>query len=432
MKPVTAYLRSLNPDLPRAVWTLQGGGLVNAVGNGVTMPFFFIYLHNVRGFSTGLAGLVLAALGVVGLATGPVFGILVDRLGGRRMLTISLLLMAVGYGMLPLVREPWHAFAIGAIAGIGNGGFWPSQSTLLAGLTAGATRSSAYAMQRVTMNLGVGVGGLIGGLIATTSDPSSFTVLFVADAATFVVYAFVLQLVPEPEIERREAAAGSYADVLRDRAFMSFIALNVIVITAGIAQLMQILPPFMKNEAGVTEKLIGVVFFANTVFIVITQLPVAKLIEGHRRMRVLAVMALLWAASWIVVAAAGHWLEAGTAALVFGLAVVLFAVGETLHGPVWGPVIADLAPPQLRGRYLALSASSWGIGFVIGPAVGGLLLGWNPSAVWILSAAVLVGAAAYALALERFLPEGVRRAPARRAPREPMRAPAVAEAPIQT
>ena len=413
MQPVAAYLRSLNPDLPRSVWTLQGGALVNALGNGITMPFLFIYLHNVRGYTTATSGLVLAFLGVVGLAVGPLFGALVDRLGGRRMLATSLVLMAVGYGLFPLVREPWHAFAVAALAGLGNGGFWPAQGSLLAGLTSGAGRSTAYAMQRVAANLGIGLGGVVGGLIANTAEPRTFTVLFVLDAITFVAYVFVLPFVPEPEIERHEQARGSYATVVRDRAFMAFIALNLVFITAAIAMLVQILPAFMKNEASVTEKAIGLVFFANTAFIVLFQLPVAKWIEGRRRMVALAVMGVLYAASWVVVAATGAWLEATAAALVFALAVVVFAVGECLHGPVWGPMIADLAPPQLRGRYLAFSSASWGFGFVIGPAIGGILLGRSPFALWLGMAAVLLAASAGAIAMERLLEPRLRRVPYR-------------------
>ena len=54
-----AYLRSLNPQLPRDVWILQAGGLANMFGNGVIGPFLIIYLHNVRGISLGVAGLIV-------------------------------------------------------------------------------------------------------------------------------------------------------------------------------------------------------------------------------------------------------------------------------------------------------------------------------------------------------------------------------------
>ena len=59
MRPLGAYLRSLDPRLPRVVYVLQGGGLLNAFGNGVVLPFLIIYLHNVRGIPLGLANFKL-------------------------------------------------------------------------------------------------------------------------------------------------------------------------------------------------------------------------------------------------------------------------------------------------------------------------------------------------------------------------------------
>lgn len=60
MRPLRAYLRSLDPRLPRDVYALQAGGLLNAFGNGVVLPFLIIYLHNVRGISLGAAGMAAA------------------------------------------------------------------------------------------------------------------------------------------------------------------------------------------------------------------------------------------------------------------------------------------------------------------------------------------------------------------------------------
>ncbi len=71
MRPPVAYLRSLNPQLPRAVWLLQAGGLANMFGNGLVVPFLIIYLHNVRGVSLGVAGLVAASNAAVALVSGP-------------------------------------------------------------------------------------------------------------------------------------------------------------------------------------------------------------------------------------------------------------------------------------------------------------------------------------------------------------------------
>jgi MFS family permease len=83
---VRRYLASLDPALPRSVHTLQLGGLLNAFGNGMVLPFTFIYLHNVRGIDLGLVGLIVGTNGAVSLVAGPFFGTLVDRYGGRRLL----------------------------------------------------------------------------------------------------------------------------------------------------------------------------------------------------------------------------------------------------------------------------------------------------------------------------------------------------------
>ena len=125
----------------------------------------------------------------------------------------------------------------------------------------------------------------------------------------------------------------------------------------------------------------------------------------------LALMNLLWAAASLIVLAAGELLTASSAALVFILATLVFGVGETLQGPTQAPLVADLAPEHLRGRYFALSAMSWSAGAILGPAVGGALLGWHPLAVWPIAAAVCVVAASGCLLLERRLPERVRRTP---------------------
>ena len=67
-------------------------------------------------------------------------------------------------------------------------------------------------MQRVVMNLGIGLGGVAGGFIAS----ESFQALFVLDALTFVAYACVLTVfVPDPARQReRPERSGSYQTCL--------------------------------------------------------------------------------------------------------------------------------------------------------------------------------------------------------------------------
>jgi predicted MFS family arabinose efflux permease len=410
--PLADYLRRLDPHLPRTVWLVQAGGVVNSFGNGVVFPFAVIYLHNVRGISFAQAGFALAFGGAAALLAGLAAGSLVDRIGGRNTLIVGLLLQAVAFTLFPLIREPWHAYALFGLDGVGTACFWPGQSTLLARLTPAEDRHSAYALQRVSMNLGIGLGGVVGGLIATTADPGSFTRMFLLDAGTFLVFAVILTTVREPQAEPSETheEAEGYRAVLRDRNFLALTGLNVVFVAVGY-EVFALLPPFAKNYAGVSERWVGFIWLANTLLIVLIQLPVSKALEGRRRMVALALMNVLWAAAALIVLAGGGLLNGTSAALVFMTATMVFAVGETLQGPTQAPLVADLAPDHLRGRYFAVGSMSWSAGSILGPAIGGPLLGWHPFAVWPIAAGVCIASAAGCLALERRLPPRVRRTP---------------------
>jgi MFS family permease len=410
MASARTYVRSLDPRLPRDVYVLELGALVNAFGNGVVLPFLLIYLHNVRGIPFGLAGSAAAVQSAAALASGFLGGTLSDRLGPKRVLLGALVVMTVAFALMPLIRTAWHAFAIYTLWGIGSGSFWPSQSALLAGLTPATRRAPAYALQRLAMNVGVALGGVAAGLIASVGHPRTFTVLFVIDCVTFVGYMLVLARVRAPGLHE-ERLGGSWGAVLRDRVFTLYTLLNAAFMTAAISLVVELLPAFGKNVAHISEKEVGIVFALDAVGVAFFQLPVVKLAEGRRRMRGFALMGTLWAATLLGVWAAGSWTRATEAFGILAAVMLLFAVGECLHGAIHAPLSVDLAPPQLVGRYTAAASISWQIGWIVGPAAGGFLLQHRPLLLWPIAAGVNLACAAAALALESRLPERVRRTP---------------------
>ena len=123
-----------------------------------------------------------------------------------------------------------------------------------------------------------------------------------------------------------------------------------------------------------------------------------------------ALFGLLWAGAWLVVPFAGRASEAAALALLAAVMVV-FAFGQCLHGAVAGPLAADLAEPRLMGRYMALNALSWNIGFALGPALGGLGLAVSPTGVWLAASGLCALGAVGALAVEGTLPLRARRTP---------------------
>ena len=193
-------------------------------------------------------------------------------------------------------------------------------------------------------------------------------------------------------------------------AFLAVVSLNALFIFAGYSGF-DVLPVYAKNEAGISETGIGLLFLVNTIVIIFAQLPIAGMSRGRRRMPTLALFGLLWAAAWLLVPIAGA-TGGQTAFVLLVVVMAVFAVGMCLHGAVAAPLVADLAQPHVLGRYMALNALSWQIGFALGPALGGAGLAVSPTGVWLAASALCLLGAVLALAIEGQLPLGSRRTPA--------------------
>src|SRR5205823_2219965 len=141
----------------------------------------------------------------------------------------------------------------------------------------------------------------------------SFTALFLLDSGTFLAYVIVLLRLTPPDLHP-EREGGSYLEVVRNRVFMSYIGLNALVIATSMAVWVELLPPFAKNQAHVSTEGVGLIWAVDSLIVVVAQLPVAKLMEGRRRMRGLALMCVVWAASLLGFDAAGYWASGWVAA----------------------------------------------------------------------------------------------------------------------
>jgi MFS family permease len=402
---------------------LQAGNAVNFFGYGLILPFEIIYLHQIRGFSTATAGLVLGAiLGTATLVTPPT-GALLGRFRAKPVLIAGSLASVLGYAGFALVDRPWQAFACAVVAGAGTGAAGVANQTLLITLIAPEQRPSSFALGRVAQNLGLGMGATVAGfIVSSTQHLRSFQALYGFDATTYAVFALVvLAMVPNPGPAAAHAGAvgRGFRAVARDRKFLIVIAVNLVLIIVGYATFANLLPPFVKVHTRVGPRGIGLLFLFNTFFVVIAQLPATRVVKRMRRAQAFAAASALFAIALVAVLPATliH-SELGATVLLAGVAIV-FAIGECVHNVVLGPVIADLAPPHLLGRYISLYRLVVTGGFALGPAIGGALLASSPDAIWwggALVAAVI--GAGFLVAGDR-IPDHPLAATARNAPSDP-------------
>jgi MFS family permease len=417
---VSQFVASWRTGLSRPVLILQAGNALNYFGYGLILPFEIIYLHQVRGFSTSTAGLILAAtMGSSAIVTPPT-GALLDRYSAKGLVVAGSLASTLGYAGFAFVDRPWQGFACSIVGGAGLGAAGTANRTLVVRLIRPEQRAAAFALNRVAGNFGIGAGATAAGfIVAAAQQLSTFQILYVFDAVTSAGLALiVLAAVPSPRAEIATAthANGSgFRAVARDRVFLTVIAANIVLVVFGHTLFSNILPPFVKAHTSVGPAEIGIIVLANTIFIVIAQIPAVRVVARMRRTHAFAAASALFAVALLAVLPATliHSELAATSLLV-GVAMV-FATGEILHILVLGPLVADMAPAHLLGRYLSLYSLTFTGSLALGPAIGGVLLQTNPDAIWWGGALAVVLAGIFLLRLGDRIPDPLHEAPSRAA-----------------
>jgi len=381
---------------------------IQTLGRGLTLPFTVIYLHEVRGIELGLSGLLMSLIAVFALVvTGPA-GSLTDRLGARVMLLLATASQAVGCVVLAFATTPAAVALAFLFIGFNFGIAWPAFNALIAAVVSGPARQQYFGINFALVNLGIGLGGVIGGIVVDVDRPETFTAIFLADAASMLV-PIALLLGPLRRVHGRAEAPehasdepGSYLAILRQPSVLWLTLLTFVATFVGYGQMEAGMPAFARGVAEVSTGVVGFAFAVNTAVIVGLQFFVLGRISGRRRTRVFMVMSALWAVSWVVLGLAGlvpGSVAASAAVLVF---MGLFALGETMLQPTVPAITNDLAPDHLRGRYNAISAGAFQGGTILGPVVAGVLLQHRLTAAYI---AMLVAGCAgmiwLALLLER-------------------------------
>ncbi|MFI5856093.1 MFS transporter [Streptomyces parvulus] len=362
-----------------AMRRIHVGNALSAFGLGFTVPYLYVYVAQVRGLGSMTAGLVLAVFAVAALIVLPFAGRAIVRRGPLPVLLAALVTAALGALSLGLSASAAAVLLSAAALGAGQAVMQPALATMIVDCSTSETRSRAFAMQFFLQNLGLGVGGLIGGHLVDTTSASSFTVLFAIEAAMFLVLVAVMATVRVPRAPRVEAVPGQasgsgWKQLLGNRAMVQLCVLGFVLFFACYGQFESGLSAYGVEAAGITTSALGTALAANTLMIVVAQFAVLKFVERRKRSRVIAAVGLIWAVAWAVAgyAGLGHGSQTmATAAFISTYA--LFGLGEAMLSPTLAPLVADLAPTGLAGQYNSAFALVKQLALAIGPAVGGPL-----------------------------------------------------------
>ena len=378
----------------------------SALGSGLTMPFLYVYLAQARGIPTQTVGLIFAWMGVVSFLAAPIGGTLIDRFGPRPIMLAGLVVEAVTTYLIGHVATTGQAVVVATLVCLGTVGLYPATTAMLTRLVPEAERERAYGIQFMLMNAGFGVGGLVSSVLVDVTSIESFQRLYLIDSLSYVGYIIVVLTLPASAGslasvsdkpgpgDDGQVRDGGWREVIADRTMVRFVAVSIVVVTFGYAQMEAGFAAYVTETGGVPVNRLGWAFAANTAIIVLGQLVALRMIPGRSRSRLLAVAAAIWSVSWVIVSLTGR--AEGSVAIAYAvLGLGLFGLGETIWAPVAPAVVNDLAPEHLRGRYNAFQSMVWTVSGVAGPATAGILLGNAKAGWWVV--AVVGGTALAAL-----------------------------------
>ncbi len=391
-------LRRLVRGFPPQYWLMVTGIFISNAGGSLVWPYLLIFASERLHLPLAAVGSLITIQAVAGMAASVVAGSLADRFG-RKIVMVGSLAVSGSIYLLLSRADGYLTFALlMAVFGMGNPMYQVSADAMLADLIPSEQRAEAYAVNRIASNAGFGLGPAVGGFLAT----ASYSLAFYGASAGFFVYSALVALLARETLHRRsadradavleaqtevmdpatplapaprEVAGPGFLSVVRDSRFVSFAALVSVGLIAP-STVWVLLAVYTKTNFGMPEYLYGWIPTTNAILCVTAQYPVTSVTRRFRPLPVIAVGMAVYAVG------------AGSVALMssfpgFVLSMVVLTLGELIVVPTAAKYVADLAAPDLRGRYMSVYWLGWAAARAVAPLMGGFLNDRvGPVAIW--------------------------------------------------
>lgn len=379
---------------PLTFRVLIAGTFIDRVGGALISPFLSLYVaqrFNVGMTEVGLLFGIWSASSLVGSMIG---GALADKFGRKVIMIFGLVFSALSALLMGFAND-MHAFYLLAVfAGVFSDIGGPAQQAMVADLLDGEQRAEGFGVVRVVGNLAMTIGPAIGGVLAGIS----YMLLFVIDAcASLITAAIVFKTIPETKPQKTDGqpvesvlqTLKGYGKVTKDGTFMAFIAATVVMILVY-SQMYSTLSVFLNRVHGVSAQGFGYLMSMNAAMVVIMQFGITRRIKKYPPMLMMMVASLLYGIGYTMF---GFVSQYG----FFMIAMATITLGEMVHIPVAQALVANFAPDNMRGRYMATYGLGWAIPNSVAALLAGLVMdNYEPRIVWYIAGILsLVAIAAF-------------------------------------
>ena len=394
-------LKKIYQDFPSKFWIVVLVSFIDSLGSHLLFPFFSLYVTQKFNIGMTQTGLILGLWSAFGLVGSIVGGALTDRFGRRQLILFGLVFSALSSLSLGLANSLAILYPLSIGIGFLSNIDGPAYNAMVADLLPEKQRSEGFGILRVADNLAWIIGPAVGGFVASRS----FFMLFVIDSAlscliAVIFFRLITETKPVASAEKShetiwQTVAG-YKVALRDLAFMAFLFVSLLMLLVYY-QIQNSLPVYLRNVHGFSTEAYGFMLMSTAVLVVLAQFWVTRVTKNRPPFVMMALGAALYAIGFGMFGFI-------SAYSLFILAALVITLGEMIVEPISQALAANFAPPDMRGRYMAVFGLSSIIPTTIGPGLAGLILdNFNPNLLWYLGGALCIVSALGFYALHRWL-----------------------------
>ncbi len=375
--------------LSRDLWVIYTATLINRSGTMV-LPFLALYLTTRLHEDAATAGLILTFYGIGALVTAPLMGRLSDKIGSLTVMKLSLFLSGCILVFYPMIQGFGLLLAATLLWAIINEAFRPAVMSLISYIAPPEKRKTAFAMNRLVINLGMSIGPVAAGFLAQIS----FSIIFYVDAVTAILAAAFLTFYPvqhkidKEELEKEGEKLQSHkGNVLKDIRFIFFL-LALTPATMVIFQHIGVLPLYLVKDLHFQTSTFGMLIAVNTVLIIFIEVPLNTAMTNWSEKKSLALGALLIGIGFGATAFVSN-------VIPLIITIIIWTFGEMIMFPSSSAFAAEISPPSRRGEYMGYFQMSFSLAFTLSPWLGTLIYdNYGAKVVWLASFAVSAVSAA--------------------------------------
>ncbi len=394
------FLKKL-PPYPRAFWLLIACFFFNRIGASLIWPFITLYireqtstplaavgyltkLHHSTIFAPSSALNIPVALTTITTllslqALSSVIGTsaistLMDHFGRKHIMVVGLIAFSGLLIFMSSATQLWQWTVLIPLYGILQPIFYIGVYAMIADIVKPEDRTSAFALIRTASNLAIAIGPAVFGVLIAQSHTAAYFISIVINVIVLVPVVFLIrETLPEKTVTRH--ISTGYGAILRDRPFVTFIAVFTLIEIAT-ALVFNLLSVYTKENFNIPENQFGQILAINALMVVFFQFGMTRITRRYRPLFIMSLGSFIYGFGLVGYAVSSMLPH-------FMLAMVVMTVGELMVSPTSNALVANMAPPDKRARYMGIYSLTYTFGTGVGPVAGGVLSdSFGPPSIW--------------------------------------------------